>query len=245
MDRDDAPVGRVLSRREVLTALGASGLALLAGGTQHSRAWAESRRRFPACVARPEQTAGPYFVETKLNRSDIRSEPDGGTVKEGAPLDLVLVVSALRADSCAPLAGAHVDIWHCDAEGVYSGVEDPGFNTVGQTFLRGYQLTDDAGEARFRTIYPGWYQGRAVHIHFKIRTDPGSARGHEFISQLYFDEALTSRVYSRMPYAAKSGRFDRNADDRIFARGGDQLLLAPKAAGDGYAARFEIGLQLD
>ena len=124
-----------------------------------------------------------------------------------------------------------MDIWHCDAMGVYSGVEDPGFKTVGQTFLRGYQLTDDAGEARFRTIYPGWYPGRAVHIHFKIRTDPGSARGHEFISQLYFDEALTGRVYSRMPYAGRTGKPDRNADDEIFARGGDQLLLAPKSVG--------------
>jgi hypothetical protein len=83
-----------------------------------------------------------------------------------------------------------------------------------------------------------------VHIHFKIRTDPGSARGHEFTSQLYFDDELTARVLSRMPYAGKSGKHDRNADDGIFARGGDQLLLAPQAAGDGYTSRFEVGLQL-
>jgi protocatechuate 3,4-dioxygenase beta subunit len=244
MDRDDLPVGRVLSRREALTVLGASGLALLAGDARQARAWAAPRRRFPACVARPEQTAGPYFVDAKLNRTDIRSEPGSGAVKDGTPLELILVVSGLRAGNCAPLAGAHVDIWHCDAMGVYSGVEDPGFNTVGQSFLRGYQLTDDAGEARFRTIYPGWYPGRAVHIHFKIRTDPGSAQGLEFTSQLYFDEALTSRVYSEMPYATRSGQRDRNASDRIFARGGDQLLLAPRATGDGYEARFEVGLQL-
>jgi protocatechuate 3,4-dioxygenase beta subunit len=128
--------------------------------------------------------------------------------------------------------------------GVYSGVEDPGFTTVGQTFLRGYQLTDQAGEVRFQTIYPGWYPGRAVHIHFKIRTEPGAARGHEFISQLYFADALTSRVYSRMPYSGRTGKPDRNADDAIFARGGDQLLLAPKVNADGYAARFEVGLQI-
>lgn len=244
MDRDDLPVGRVLSRREALTVLGASGIALLAGGTHQGRAWAEPSRRVPACIARPEQTAGPYFVDANLDRSDIRSDPASGVLKEGIPLDLVLVVSALRAGSCAPLPGAHVDIWHCDAMGVYSGVEDPGFNTVGQSFLRGYQLTDEAGEVRFRTIYPGWYPGRAVHIHFKVRTDPKASRGHEFVSQLYFDDELTSRVYSRKPYAGRGTRRDLNTDDRIFARGGDQLLLAPKPIGDGYAARFEVGLQL-
>lgn len=246
MDGDDAPIGRVLSRREALAVLGASGFALVAGGSHVGRAWAEPRRRVPACVARPEQTAGPYFVDEVLRRSDIRSDPGSGVLKEGTPLDLTLAVSALRAGSCAPLPGAHVDVWHCDATGVYSGVEDPGFNTVGQSFLRGYQLTDHAGEARFRTIYPGWYAGRTVHVHFKIRTDPGASTGLEFTSQLYFDDALTTRVHSRMPYAAKSGRGrrDLNADDGIFARGGEQLLLAPRASGEGYAARFEVGLQL-
>jgi protocatechuate 3,4-dioxygenase beta subunit len=244
MDRDDSPVGRVLTRREALAVLGVSSLALLEGRSRRAFAWVASTRPHPACVVRPEQTGGPYFVDEKLNRSDIRSDPGSGVLKEGTPLALVLAVSSLRDQRCTPLAGAHVDIWHCDALGVYSDVEDPGFNTVGQRFLRGYQLTDDAGEARFQTIYPGWYEGRTVHIHFKIRTDPRSAQGLEFTSQLYFDDALTSRVYSRMPYAAKGKRRDRNSDDGIFARGGDQLLLAPKARGDGYLARFDVGLQM-
>ena len=244
MDRDDAPVGRVLTRREALAGLGVSALALLDGRTRRALAWTGSGRRVPACVVRPEQTAGPYFVDQKLNRSDIRSDPGSGVLKEGTPLHLVLAVSGLREGGCAPLAGAHVDVWHCDALGVYSGVEDPGFSTVGQSFLRGYQLTDDVGEARFRTIYPGWYPGRTVHIHFKIRTDPGAAQGLEFTSQLYFNDGLTSRVHSRMPYAAKGEQRDRNSDDRIFARGGDQLLLAPRTVGDGYVARFDVGLQL-
>lgn len=244
MDRDDLPVGRILSRREVLGVLGASGFAMLAGGPDQAAAWGAPRRRVPACVARPEQTEGPYFVDQVLARSDIRSDPASGAVKEGTPLALTLAVSAVRAGSCAPLAGAHVDIWHCDAAGVYSGVEDPGFNTVGQSFLRGYQLTDDAGEAKFRTIYPGWYPGRAVHIHFKIRTDPAASKGLEFTSQIYFDEDLTDRVFSRMPYAGKQGRRDRNADDRIFSRGGDQLLMSPRPAGDGYEGRFDVGLHV-
>jgi protocatechuate 3,4-dioxygenase beta subunit len=244
MDRDDTPVGRVLSRREALTVLGASGIALLAVRTRQGLAWTDPKHRVPSCVARPEQTEGPYFVDEMLKRSDIRADPGSSVVKEGTHLALTLVVAGLRAGSCAPVAGAHVDVWHCDAAGVYSGVEDPRFDTRGQSFLRGYQLTGQAGEARFRTIYPGWYSGRAVHIHFKIRTDPGAAQGHEFTSQLYFDDELTSRVLSRMPYSAKAGKRDQNGDDRIFARGGDQLLLSPKPAGDGYAARFEVGLQL-
>ena len=115
---------------------------------------------------------------------------------------------------------------------------------MGQSFLRGYQLTDEAGEARFLTVYPGWYSGRTVHIHFKIRTDPAADRGHDFTSQLYFDDDLTTRVLSKMPYAAKTGRRDRNADDGIFTRGGDQLLLTLRPSGEGYAGRFEVGLQL-
>jgi protocatechuate 3,4-dioxygenase beta subunit len=122
-------------------------------------------------------------------------------------------------------------------------VEDPKFNTVGERFLRGYQITDRNGEARFQTIYPGWYPTRTVHIHFKIRTDPGAARGSVFTSQLYFDDALTTQVHARAPYAARGERQVRNADDRIFARGGDQLMLAPTVAGDGYAAKFTVALQ--
>ena len=244
MDRDDSPVGRVLTRREALAVLGVSGLTLLGGRTLFGRAPADASRAFPSCVVRPEQTEGPYFVDEKLDRSDIRSDPATGTVKDGVPLALILAVSRLSEGACAPLAGAHVDIWHCDALGVYSDVEDPTFNTVGQRFLRGYQVTDAEGVARFQTIYPGWYPGRAVHIHFKIRTDPGAARGSEFTSQLYFDDALTTRVHARAPYASKGQRRDRNADDRFFVRGGDQLLLAPTPAGDGYTARFAVGLQM-
>ena len=133
------------------------------------------------CVVRPEQTEGPYFVDEMLNRSDIREE------REGVPLDLVFNVSRIdegNTASCGPLAGAMVDIWQCDAQGQYSDVRDnaEGFNTKGETFLRGYQITDENGTARFTTIYPGWYRGRTVHIHFKIRNSPESKKGHAFTS---------------------------------------------------------------
>jgi protocatechuate 3,4-dioxygenase beta subunit len=243
MDRDDVPAGNVLTRREAISFLGISGLALLGGRSLRDFDLRGPLQPSLACVVRPEQTEGPYFVDERLNRTDIRSDPTTGARKDGAPLALILAVSSLRGGSCAPLPGAHVDLWHCDADGVYSDVEDPTFNTVGQRFLRGYQITDRNGEARFQTIYPGWYPGRTVHLHFKIRTDPGAARGSVFTSQLYFDDALTSQVHARMPYAARGQRQVRNPHDRIFSRGGDELMLAPAAAGDGYAARFTVALQ--
>ena len=99
--------------------------------------------------------------------------------------------------------------------------------------------------ASFTTIYPGWYSGRAVHIHFKIRTDAAAPSGLEFTSQLFFDEAVTDAVHARNPYAAKGTRDTPNAQDGIYRDGGDQLLVAPTADGDGYAATFEIGVQVD
>ena len=245
MDNDDAPVGRILTRREALVLLGGSGAALLTGsGLLHglSAAGAEVP---PECVARPEQTEGPYFVDERLNRSDIRSDPPGGTPKPGLPLALSLTISSLRGGTCRPLPGAQVDLWHCDADGVYSDVTDPHFRTVGRRFLRGYQMTDARGMVRFTTIYPGWYEGRTVHIHFKVRTAAASSPGHTFTSQLYFDDALSDRVLGRAPYAGRGPRTTRNADDRIFRQGGQQLMLDPRPARDGYAANFAVGLQLD
>jgi protocatechuate 3,4-dioxygenase beta subunit len=195
-------------------------------------------------VVRPEQTEGPYFVDERLNRSDIRSDPSDGHIIPGTMLTLTVLVSRLGAGDCRPLEGAQVDIWHCDALGIYSDVNDPSFKTLGRKFLRGYQITDAKGEAQFVTIYPGWYEGRTVHIHVKIRTEPQAKRSYEFTSQMYFDDGLTDRIHADQPYAAKGRRNARNQDDRIFRRGGDQLMLAPTATADGYAATFAIGLQL-
>ena len=243
MTFEDSPVGRLLSRRQVITLLGATGALWLMGGGLFSR---ESFAGIPvpACVVRPEQTEGPYFVDERLNRSDIRSDPSTGQARPGAPLALTLQIFQLGSGDCQPLAGAQVDLWHCDASGVYSDVQDAGFNTVGQKFLRGYQITDARGEARFVTIYPGWYAGRTVHIHMKVRTAHAAERHFEFTSQMYFDDGLTDRVYADQPYASKGRRNARNQDDRIFRRGGDQLMLAPTATANGYAASFGIGLQI-
>lgn len=243
MTPEDASVGRLLSRREVVTLLGATGTLWLMGGSLFPRRTVAAIHG-PSCVVRPEQTEGPYFVDERLNRSDIRSDPSDGHITPGTMLTLTVLVSRLGAGDCRPLEGAQVDIWHCDALGIYSDVKDPSFKTLGLKFLRGYQITDAKGEARFVTIYPGWYEGRTVHIHVKIRTEPQTKRGYEFTSQMYFDDGLTDRVHADQPYAAKGRRNARNQDDRIFRRGGDQLMLAPTATADGYAATFAIGLQL-
>jgi len=232
-------VDRALSRREALALIGASGAALLTG-VRPARAAAPLPA--PSCIARPQQTEGPFFVEERLNRSDIRSDPGTGAVKPGVPLRLALRVSRMSGASCAPHAGAQVDIWHCDAEGRYSDVGNR--RATSEKFLRGYQRTDAAGMAQFLTIYPGSYGGRAVHVHFKIRTAASSAAAYEFTSQLYFDDELTDRVYASAPYAAGRRRSTRNADDFIFRDGGSKLLLDLAPEAPGYAATFDIGLQI-
>ena len=243
MTLENQPTGPLLSRREVVTLLGATGAAWLMTGSLIPRQ-AIAGAQNPSCVVRPEQTEGPFFVDERLNRSDIRSDPADGRVRPGTPLVLTLLVSRLTAGDCQPLQGAQVDIWHCDAAGIYSDVQDRSFNTIGQKFLRGYQITDARGEARFVTIYPGWYAGRTVHLHFKVRTAPNARQSFEFTSQLYFDDELTDRVHAAPPYAARGPRTTRNRQDGIFRRGGDQLMMAPTTTAEGYAATFAIGLQL-
>jgi protocatechuate 3,4-dioxygenase beta subunit len=197
------------------------------------------------CVVRPELTIGPYFVDGQLNRSDIRTEPADNSVKEGVPLTISLNVASVGTNSCTPIEGAQVDIWHCDAQGQYSGVSDQGFDTSGQKFLRGYQVTDSNGRVEFVTIYPGWYSGRAVHIHFTIRTKGADSADYQFTSQFFFDDSLTDQVHANEPYASKGQRNTRNSNDNIFNGGGDQLLLNPQGdPASGFTSAMSIGLDL-
>ena len=258
MDNDDKPVGMILSRRDAIRILGLGGAAFLVSCAAPeltetlvptSIAPAASSTPIPdaalSCVVRPELTIGPYFVDEQLNRTDIRSEPSDGSIKEGIPLTIAIGVYDVASNSCKPIEGAQVDIWHCDAQGQYSGVSNQGSNLAGQKFLRGYQLTDSSGRVQFTTIYPGWYSGRAVHIHFMIRTTGADGQAYEFVSQFFFDEALSDQVYSVQPYAAKGQRDQLNASDNIYNNGGDQLLL--DITGDntsGYTASINIGLDL-
>ena len=265
MENDDLPVGQILSRRDALKLLGVgsaaflvscnapevtntlipafnpTGVPTIAASTQAPSVTAAAL----SCVVRPELTIGPYFVDEQLNRSDIRLEPSDGSAREGAPLTLAISVFDVSQNSCNPIEGAQVDIWHCDAQGVYSGVSDQGFDTTGQKFLRGYQLTDGTGKSQFTTIYPGWYSGRTVHIHFMIRTTGADGQSYEFVSQFFFDESLSDQVFSQEPYASKGQRNTLNASDNIFNNGGNQLLL--DITGDnanGYTSEINIGLDL-
>lgn len=247
---DDAPIGRVLTRREAIVTLGgagAAGLLFLSGCTRPAvAASGDTATASTGCVAKPEMTEGPYFVDEKLNRADVRIDTSTGQARPGSPLALKFNVSRIQSNACTPLPGAQVDIWHCDAMGVYSDARDPSFNTRGQNFLRGYQVTDAGGVAGFTTIVPGWYPGRASHIHFKIRGKNSSGADYDFTSQLFFTETfLTSLYTTASPYATKgdAGR-TLNARDGIYNRGGSQLLVTPSASGNGYAASLNIGLSV-
>jgi protocatechuate 3,4-dioxygenase beta subunit len=241
----------LISRRETLRLIGAAGATALVGwGTDRGMGPGPTRRLGSvvkasqlSCVVRPQLTEGPYFVDERLNRSDIRTDPATGAVSAGALLVLNFNVSRVSGNSCAPLTGAYVDIWHCDAAGSYSDVRDAGFDTRGRKYLRGYQVTNGGGSVQFQTIYPGWYSGRAVHIHFKIRLFTGSEEIYEFTSQLFFDDTLTDQVHAQSPYNAKGSRNTRNSRDGIYNGGGSRLLLNVAQSGQGYAATFDIGLE--
>ncbi|MCA9889180.1 MAG: hypothetical protein KC546_12450 [Anaerolineae bacterium] len=257
---DDKPVGRILTRREILKLLGGGSAAIVAGISLPNIVRAQSETAtptgsdLPTCVVKPELTEGPYFVDGQLERFDIRVDPSDDSIKEGMPLRLIYRISDVTNGTCLPLAGAQVDVWHCDAQGVYSGVNDPGFDTSDQLWLRGYQVSDDLGVAEFLTIVPGWYSGRAVHIHFKIRTTGTDGNAYEFTSQFFFDPDLIEQLYAEEPYAAKGLPDTPNTQDNIY-QGSDGMLtleLTPMEADEleelgleeGYTTTFDIGLDL-
>lgn len=162
----------------------------------------------------PQQIEGPYFVDDMPNRSDIRSDLSDGSVQQGIPLRLVLHVYDVDKGSCIPLSGAQVDVWHANSQGVYSAVQDAG--TGGMMYLRGYQLTDDNGTVRFTTVYPGWYEGRAIHIHAKVRTFEGSEKTLEWTSQFYLNNSISEQVHTQPPYSNHGLPEVTNEEDMIY-----------------------------
>jgi protocatechuate 3,4-dioxygenase beta subunit len=181
------------------------------------------------CVLSPEQTLGPYDTEGDRVRRNVREG------RPGVPLRLRTTV--VDVSDCTPIRGAAVDIWHCDASGTYSGFAQEG--TRGETFMRGIQRTDRGGLAIFDTIYPGWYEGRTVHIHVQVHL--GGDVLHT--GQLYFPDSVTDVVFRRSPYSRRPGRTTRNASDSIFRNGGSRSLLRLRRSGSGYVGRITMGVQ--
>ena len=219
-------MNRRLNRRQALAGFGTHEPRRRARGLRRRlrrRRSDRASRRQPnsefddAATARPtaELTEGPYYFDADAIRSDIREDRPARRCKLG--------VRVRSAGECAPIKDAVVDIWHCDAGGIYSGFEAG----EGERFLRGTQVTNADGIAEFTTIYPGWYRGRTVHIHAKVHLDKQTV----LTTQLFFDEAVTEQVYKRTPYSTHSGRDMFNDQDGIFDAA---LVMTVREDGDGY-----------
>ncbi len=219
-----------VTRRRAVGAAGAAGAALLLSRVSgpDKRLLSiplaeEAQAAAGSCVLIPAKSEGPYFVDEKLNRSDIRTDPGDGTTAAGVPLNLTMVV--VGADSsCAPVQGAVVDIWHANAAGTYSDIAGEG--TSGKKFLRGLQATDANGQASFTTAFPGWYSGRAVHIHFKVRVFSGSTTTFESNSQLFFEPATTNAIYATSAYSSRGTPNVGNLADNIYGSDGSVKVRA-------------------
>src|SRR5882762_7719370 len=218
------------------TAVGVLG-SLALGGV--AAAWSRRALAQPVCTLTPEQIEGPFY----LDKGSIREDISEG--KPGVPLRIVIRVVGTSA-SCAPIPKAAVDVWHCDALGTYSGYEGiaPEPRHIepvdDKTFLRGIQLTDEAGGVRFRTIYPGWYTGRTPHVHVKLRVG-----GKAATTQLYFPDEVTNAVYARTPYDRHAKRDTTNATDRFLGQVADKSLVMWTIAreADGYVATATVALR--
>ena len=221
-----------LTRRGSLARLGTLLAAAAGGGAAAAAADASGgpaavSSGLVTCVLTPELTEGPYYIAgEKVRRNITEGHP-------GTRLELHLAV--VDASTCKAIRGAAVDIWHADAGGVYSGF---GAGASSRTFMRGIQPTDANGLATFVTVYPGWYQGRTVHIHVKVHV--GGNVVHT--GQLFFNDALTDAVYRAKPYSNRPNRDTRNADDSIFVNGGKRSMLVVKRNGKGYVGTITMGV---
>jgi protocatechuate 3,4-dioxygenase beta subunit len=223
----------VLDRRSLLKALTLAPAALALPQALRAEAQAAGLISTDVCMVQKEVTEGPFYLDPHLMRQDIT---------EGRPgLPMVLRLQVVRAD-CAPIAGARVDVWHCDAGGLYSGVGNMGAaDTTGETFLRGSQMTGADGVAEFRSIFPGWYRGRAVHVHYKVWLDETNA----LTGQVFFDDTLSDTIYAEHDaYEGRGARDRLNASDRIAQEAGPAAVARLELdAPDGEAvAALVIGL---
>lgn len=197
----------------------------------------------------PQQTEGPYFVDGMPNHSDITSDTSNGVTQEGINLNLTIHVYGIDNGLCVPIKGAKVDVWHANSTGVYSAVGEMG--TRNSNFLRGNQITDDNGTVKFSTIYPGWYPGRAIHIHDKVRMVNESQDNVEWTSQIYFDDSLNEEIHKKTPYSNHGNPQTPNERDMIFtgpstdglikSNSGESLLMnTTKSGQNAYGGSINI-----
>jgi protocatechuate 3,4-dioxygenase beta subunit len=214
-----------VTRRELMrNVLGGLGAAVLLGGCGDSAEAAGG-----TCTVYPRQTAGPFYLDQGSVRRDVTEG------RPGTPLRLGLLV--VGGPACLPLADVAVDLWQCDAAGVYSGFPGQlgGLDTTGERFLRGTQVTGEDGRVTFETIYPGWYPGRTTHIHFRLHL-PGST---EATSQLYFPEEVSRAVYATGVYAARGNKDTSNAADGV-NRGSVPPLVAVTGGPGAYVGELRV-----
>lgn len=241
---------RPMRRREMM-ALSAGTLASVvlygcgADEDDASRSVADGDTRTPPdCVLTPEQEEGPFYIDLAQVRGDIAED------RPGVPL--ALAVTVVDSSTCEPIRDAAVDVWHCDALGVYSG--EPSEGSADETFLRGIQLTDGNGLAEFATVYPGQYPGRTTHIHLKVHTggrrgDGSYAGGHvAHTGQLFTTDERDAEVFTLSPYDRNSAENTPRDSDFIFREQGGSssaLRLAPAGkdlARDGLVAKATLGV---
>ncbi|GGY33085.1 hypothetical protein GCM10010384_45290 [Streptomyces djakartensis] len=244
-----------MGRRTVLAALGigATGLGLGTAASPRASAAAPASGTpaafaQPSCILTPEAMEGPYFIDEDLIRRNIIED------RQGIPLEVRITI--VDGVNCTPLAGAEVDIWHCDAGGWYSGHLDTSPDvpatspehvepTDPSRFLRGLQITNRRGEVSFRTIYPGWYYGRTIHIHLTAHV--GGQEVHT--GQLYFPEEISREVALLEPYVRHTGteRLTNQEDSIYLEQGGAQTTmnvrpLRPGRPKLGYVASITAGV---
>lgn len=236
-------------RRRALGALGSAGAVGLLGPVlalgEEGVAAELLRAQGGACGVIPPETAGPFpLLSVLADPAFLRADITEG--RPGVPLALTLQVED-AGRGCAPLAGAAVYVWHCDKEGAYSGYAlGPQGDHRGETWLRGVQLTDGAGRATFRTIYPGWYPGRVTHVHFQVYVGDRQRGRATATSQLVLPDEVTAAVYASPAYAGRGQNttVKRIADDFLFADGYEHQLA--RISGDpaaGYVASLRVGVK--
>jgi protocatechuate 3,4-dioxygenase beta subunit len=234
-----------ISRRDALGTLGAIGLAGLVGSAPRALRAAHAGAA-GTCSLSPAMTVGPFFVDEDLKRSDIRvgNGSDTPFITDALPLYLTIDAASTLTAGCPPLQGVQIDLWHCHAGGHYSDEQSNG--TLGQNWLRGYQVTGADGKVSFITIYPGWYTGRTIHIHLMARYyDAQGNTTYKFATQLYFDDAISDAVLANAPYNTRGDRNTTNQNDGIYDA---SMLLDLQPIGNGsagYTGTIGLGLELE